>query len=261
MTEAQKTEGPGEVIAAGPRKAPEITPISQSAAIIQVIERAALNPEVDIDKMERLLQMQERVMDREGKMAFNAAMAAAQAEMEPVARDARNAQTSSNYARIEAIAKAIKPVTSRHGFALSFGTADCPKDDYYRITCDVTHANGHVRSYHADVPVDLTGLKGTQNKTRTHAFGSTMTYGRRYLTLLIFDIATADDDGNAAGAGETITADQYTALRAKIEEAGADEAKLCRFFKIPNLEELPQARYGSADAMLDAKIAKGRVDG
>jgi len=32
---------------------------ADSTAIIQVIERAALNPDVDIDKMERLLQMQE----------------------------------------------------------------------------------------------------------------------------------------------------------------------------------------------------------
>ena len=44
-------------------------------------------------------------------------------------------------------------------------------------------------------------MKGTQNKTATHAFGSTMSYGRRYLKLMIFDVATTDeDDGNAAGA-------------------------------------------------------------
>ena len=33
---------------------PIAPPLQESTAIIQVIERAALNPEVDIDKLERL---------------------------------------------------------------------------------------------------------------------------------------------------------------------------------------------------------------
>ena len=49
-----------------------------------VIERAALNPEVDIDKMERLLQMQERVLDRQALMAYSASMAAMQTELPKV---------------------------------------------------------------------------------------------------------------------------------------------------------------------------------
>ena len=32
------------------------------SALIQVIERAARDPSVDMDKLERLLQMQERIM-------------------------------------------------------------------------------------------------------------------------------------------------------------------------------------------------------
>lgn len=169
-----------------------------ASSLIQVIERAATNPNVDIDKMERLLEMQERIMARDAEAEFNAAMADVQGELRPVIHDAKNDQTRSHYATLEAVAKATKPILVKHGFALSFGTADCPVQDHYRITCDLTHSGGHSKHYFADIPADLTGLKGTPNKTKTHAFGSTMSYGRRYLTLLIFDIATEDDDGNSA---------------------------------------------------------------
>jgi len=40
------------------------TPVvhDESAALISIISRAASDPNVDIDKMERLLQMQERIL-------------------------------------------------------------------------------------------------------------------------------------------------------------------------------------------------------
>lgn len=38
----------------------EVVPSTESATILQVIERAAQNPAVNIDKMERLLKMHER---------------------------------------------------------------------------------------------------------------------------------------------------------------------------------------------------------
>ena len=227
-----------------------------SASIIQVIERAALNPAVDIDKMERLLQMQERIFARDAEMAFNSAMAAAQGEMEPVVRDARNQQTSSNYATLEAISKAVKPVTAKHGFALSFGTAESPLESHYRVTCDLTHIAGHSKHYHADIPADLTGMKGTANKTKTHAFGSTMSYGQRYLTKLIFDLATEDDDGNAAASGPRITEEQVLQLRELAEEVGADIAKFCAYGKIGSLEEISADHFKDAVARLEAKRNK-----
>lgn len=173
---------------------------SEPASLIEIISRVAADPNCDVDKMERLLQMQERLVAREAEVAFNEAMQAAQAEMPQVLRDKKNDQTNSHYARLETIDKTIKPIIARHGFSLSFGTADSPREGHYRVTCIVSHIGGHSRNYHADLPADNAGIKGSVNKTPTHAFGSSMSYGRRYLKLLIFDLATTeDDDGNGAG--------------------------------------------------------------
>src|SRR2546430_8064708 len=72
--------------------------VSESTALIQVIERAARDPDIDIDKMERLLAMQERIIARDAEARFNAAMTAAQAEMGRISADATNPETHSKYA-------------------------------------------------------------------------------------------------------------------------------------------------------------------
>jgi len=230
---------------------PDLAP---ATSIIAVIERAALDPNVDIDKMERLLGMQERILDRQAEMAFNSALAEVQSEMVPIVRDAKNDQTRSNYARLEAINKAITPITTRHGFAMSFGSDVSPMEGHYRVTCRVSHGEGHARDYHADVPADLTGMKGNTNKTATHAFGSTMSYGRRYLKLLIFDIATEDDDGNQAGAGPTVSPEQFTTLRDLLEQLGTGEDAFLKHYGAASLEQFPAAKFNDGVDLLHHKI-------
>ena len=67
------------------QEAPQVPAVtSEAGALISMIERAARDPAVDIAKMERLFDMQERAEKRRAETAFNAAMAAAQAELEPV---------------------------------------------------------------------------------------------------------------------------------------------------------------------------------
>ena len=228
-------------------------PPAESGSLLNVIARAASDPNVDIDKLERLLEMQERVMARDAEQRFNEAMAAAQKEMPQIKRGGRNETTRSTYAELDAMSEAMLPIVAKHGFALSFGTDVSPLEKHYRVTCDVSHTGGHTRRYVADVPADLTGMKGTQNKTSTHAFGSTLSYGRRYLKMLIFDVATTDDDGRAASSGELIDDVRLRLLLDLSDAVGADKQKLCKHLKIDSLSELPFIRYDYALQQLRAK--------
>src|SRR5688500_12111734 len=176
-------------------------PVSQATALIQVIERAASNPDIDVEKMERLLAMQERIMTQNAKMAFNEAMRLAQTEMPKIKRNKENKETHSKYADLEAVTDAAVPIYTKHGFSLSYGTSDCPIPGHYRVTALCAHVEGFERNYQADVPIDNTGPKGTQNKTMTHGFGSTMSYGRRYMICLIFNITLANEDNDGNGGG------------------------------------------------------------
>jgi hypothetical protein len=165
-----------------------------------MIERAARDPSIDVDKLDRLLLMRERENARVAEQTFNAALAEAQTAMHPVAADSDNPQTRSRYASYAALDRAVRPIYTRHGFALSFNTADAAGPEQARIVCDVCHAGGHTRRYHVDVPVDGKGARGGDVMTKTHAMGSGISYGMRYLLRMIFNLAIDhDDDGNAAG--------------------------------------------------------------
>lgn len=240
-----------------PAKHTEALPVSGevvqvgAASIMEVIGRAASDPNTDVDKLERLLGMYERITAREAEVAFNESLKAAQAEMPQIKRDAKNDQTNSRYARLETVSQAMDPIITKHGFALSFGTAESPLPSHYRITCTLSHEAGHSRDYHADVPADLTGMKGTQNKTATHAFGSTMSYGRRYLKLMMFDVALTDDDGNAAES-TFISAAQAQQIATLMEEAGADQGA---FLKYMGVDEVAHIRVNEFRKALTALAA------
>lgn len=194
-----------------------VAPATESAMMIQMIQRAAADPAVDVDKMERLMQMHERFVDRQASAAFNAAMVRAQRRIKPVVKKAFNAQTSSTYAKLEDIDKQISPEYTAEGFSLSFGTDDSPLAAHIRIICDVMHEDGHTKRYMMDLPLDSAGIAGKTNKTGVHAHGSTHSYARRYLTMDIFNVVTVneDNDGNGDPPQEpVITARQAAQLEA-----------------------------------------------
>jgi len=227
----------------------EAQPQSESAAIISMIERAARDPAVDIDKMERLLLMRERMEQGRAKTAYLAALAGMQAEMPAAVRRGKG-HNGKDYARFEDIIEAIRPVLVKHGFSISYRTAQ--DDKSIRVTGVLGHKDGHSESTDIVLPADTSGSKNI-----VQAWGSSTSYGKRYVSLTLLGIATEreDDDGRAAGAGPVITEDQAMTLREMIESVGADSAAFCRFLRVETLSALPAARY---DEAMNALKAKGR---
>jgi hypothetical protein len=233
--------------AVAPLEEGQVPAPAEATTILLVIERAAQNPNVDIDKMERLLQMHERIMARQAEADFNAAMMEAQSEMQRVAADAANPQTRSKYASYAALDRALRPIYTRHGFAVSFDTEPA-EGEAITVVAHVSHRNGFTRTHRAIMPADGKGAKGGDVMTKTHAVGSAMTYGMRYLLKLAFNIATGeddDDDGNAAGR-EPITAAQKEQIIGLIRETETDTAKFCAYMKVASVDEIRAEDFGRA---------------
>jgi len=170
-------------------------------ALVTQLNSGNLAPE----QLGMVLDAQERVLDRQARQDFAIAMAECQAEMPNILKTEYNPQTKSSFESIDGLNKVLTPVMTDKGFSVSFGTDDCPVEDSIRITAELAHRGGWTKNYHYDLPYDLVGIKGNQNKTKIHASGSTLKYGRRYLLKLIFNLTTVDekdDDGNANGQGE-----------------------------------------------------------
>lgn len=226
--------------------------------MVSMIERVVMDPGADLEKLERMLAMKERLDAEAARRAFSDAMADCQADILPVAKNKSNNQTQSKYADLAAIYAACKPIVASHGFSFSTFPATTEKAGMMAVRWTLRHKGGHEERGTAEVPLDDKGMKGTANKTQTHAFGSTASYARRYLFSMIFDVATSDDDdGQAAGRGEPISVGQYDELRQLIDQAGITEQIVCTAEKLSALHDLPAKHFARVSGRLQQTI-KGR---
>lgn len=170
------------------------------ASPMRLIEMAIAKG-ADITTIERLVALQEKMLNRDAEIAFNAAMNQAQKEMGRIATDLTNPNTHSAYASYAALDRVVRPIYTDHGFSLSFDTGEAPAE-MVRAICHVSHEAGFTRTYHVDMPADCKGPKGADVMTKTHATGAAMSYGQRYLLKYIFNVAIGEDDtdGNTNGA-------------------------------------------------------------
>src|SRR6478609_1276872 len=167
-------------------------------SIMEVISRAATDPNVDIDKMERLLQMQERILARHSKEAFADALARLQPKL-PVIEERggirdRNGNVQSKYALWEDIVGIITPILAEEGFSLSFRT----KSDTSSVTVTgvLLHRDAHSEETCLTLPMDTSG-----SKNNVQGVGSSTSYGKRYTASALLNLRTGevDDDGKSAG--------------------------------------------------------------
>lgn len=254
MTNALQAENVRQIEISGPVSQ---VPAQQSetSAVLSMIERAARDPAVDINKLQQLMEMRERIENRSAEVAFDKALTSAQSGMGRVRTDSNNPQTRSRYASYGALDAAMRPVYTQHGFALSFNTENTAPE-IVRVICRVSHQSGHSRTYQIDMPADGKGAKGGDVMTKTHATGSAVSYGMRYLLKMIFNIAVSDrdDDGNAAAdTGERISQAQVEELIALADEVGADKARFCKHFRVESFAAIPASRFQAAVALLNTK--------
>lgn len=233
---------------------PQTVQVSQQSSPARLIEMA-IQQNADVAKLEKLMDLQERWDARQAEVSFNAALNRVQANLPQIEKKAENKQTSSKYAKLEDVNAALVPVYAAEGFSISWGTDNSPLEGYIRLVADLSHAAGHTRRYHLDTPLDRAGIKGTDNKTLVHATGSSISYGRRYLTLMMFNASTYDDkDGNHPK--PTVSEEQQANLQALIDEVGANKAGFLGFFKVRSLAEIYADKYVDAVRMLEAKRKK-----
>lgn len=233
----------------------QVVPINDNGALMAAIANAARDPNIDVEKMERLFAMHERMEAKQAETAFNTAMNEAQNGMGRISADRENTQTRSWYASYGALDRVLRPIYTQHGFALSFDTGDSPPD-MVRVLCRVSHSAGHTQTYHADMPADGKGAKGGDVMTKTHAAGSAMSYGMRYLLKMIFNVALGEDDDDGNGAGEPlprITADQAATIRDMLDVTGSDTRKFLNWLKADSIEAIAAQAYEAAIKALKAK--------
>ena len=173
---------------------------SETQAVLNMIERVVLNPDADMDKLEKMLDMQERILKRNGEQAFASDFAAMQSELPRIARNGcieikdRNSgrvTQSTPFAKLEDINDGVRPVLQRYGFGVTFSIDQTQAG--ITVTARLLHRLGHSERTSLTLPIDSSGSKNV-----VQGNGSTISYGKRYTLSAILNISTGDDiDGHA----------------------------------------------------------------
>ena len=215
--------------------------------------RIAIDKDLPIEKLQQLVELQERWEANEARKAYVAAMNAFKADPPDVfkSKHVKFGNTEYDHAGLDDAVEEIGKALSKHGLSFRW---DCEQIDggVVRVTCIITHVQGHSEKTPLQAGHDQSG-----GKNNIQALGSTVTYLQRYTLFAATGLAAKemDDDGGAAGANR-ITEEQTAALTALLEEVGADTVKFLDYFEIGSVSELPAKAYKQAVAMTEAKRRK-----
>lgn len=188
----------------------------------------------------------------ESVKSLAAALNKAQALLKPAVKDRDNPFFKSTYATLQSVWEAAAPVMAANGLSIT-QTFSIPPQDCGEVIIETTlmHDSGEwVSSQLALRPV----------KNDPQAFGSAITYGRRYSLAAILGIVTDDDDdGNGAS---HVAPPPARHASPKAQEAVAEAPKvepLCSKENAAKLHEYSKIAIG-AKACMDAcakyKVAK-----
>ena len=212
----------------------------ETQAIMQMIERVVLNPEADMDKLDKMLDMQERILNRNAKQAFTADLAAMQSEL-PLVGKAGEGHNKAKYAKLEDINEAIRPTLQKYGFAVTFRIKQTEK--LLTVIAILSHRLGHSEDTDLMLPLDTSG-----SKNAVQAVGSTISYGKRYALCALLNISTGDDtDGNLPPQEQlTLNDDEVKRIRGALIVSDYNELDFCKAAGIKQLEDMLRSRIEPA---------------
>lgn len=243
----------------------EIATQQDTSAMINIIAKAASDPNVDVAKLEKLLDMQERIMNKQAEIDFNEALARISKQMPRIVKggsvgykeDKSNKNSATieafKFARYEDIDKAVRPLLEAEGFSLSFDTVI--KDGGGVImTGTLAHKSGHKRSASLPLALDVSG-----GKNNIQAMGSTTSYGRRYTLCMLLNIVTVGEDDDATAA-EFVTNEQAVEIDVLAREVKANMPVFLKLMGAESVQEIPAKNYQKAiKALNDKKRANAKV--
>lgn len=199
---------------------------ADSSSLMKIIDRAALDPNFDVAKLQSLLDVKERWDETEAKKAFVSAMSRFKAEPTVILKQKAvnipgGAQFS--HATLAAVVDGVVANLSKHGFSHRWETEQ--KDKLITVTCVITHELGHQERTTLSGAPDDSGKKNAIQQV-----GSTVTYLQRYTLMAATGLAARDMDNDAGSVGtskgmdEGELADHLAAIDAAADADGLKKA-------------------------------------
>ncbi len=196
-------------------------PQDGATGLMQIIARAANDPQMDVGKLQALLAVKKEWEADEARKAFVTAFAAFKSEAVRIVKNKDildGPLRGRRYADLFAVVDSITPALSRHGLSTSWAVVRDDKD-WIEVECILVHVQGHAERRKMGGPPDVGGAKNP-----IQARASAVTYLERYTFLASVGMAAAETDSDGVvQADEPEAPDPWTDAL-KVEAAAAASA-------------------------------------
>jgi hypothetical protein len=252
-----------------------LRPSDALSIILSLIEKVALEPQADVQKLERMMAMYERLKAKEAELAYNTAKGRILRKLAGIRivknravlyetekeKPQKGTYEAFKYAPLEEIDKHLRPLLAAEDMDLSY--SDEPQEGGGILICGrLKHLpSGHYEDSFMPAPPDTTG-----GKSGVQAVGSTNSFLRRYVACNIFNIVVVGDDDD--GAGGTIDEAQTKTILDLVNKAKVGP-KFLKYMKAQSIEEagsleaavatIAARDYRKAISTLEEQIAKAEA--
>lgn len=233
--------------------------MENSVAVTQTTPAHLLNIAIekgaDLDKLEKLMDLQMRWEQNNARKAYHEAMAQFKANPPEIGKNRHvkyqtaKGTTEYNHADLFNVTEKINSELSKYGLSASWTTAQGEK--MISVTCKITHIQGHSESTTLSSSPDDSG-----GKNSIQAIGSAVTYLQRYTLLALCGLATREQDNDGQSQVEYISDKQKSTILDFINAKEIDETKFCEFMGVESVDKILESYYNKAIAAL--KSAKGK---
>lgn len=231
-----------------------------SGSITQLLHKA-VEQGTPVEALEKLVDLHERLAQREAAQEFYRALSAFKAECPRIGKSKTAEITtkgggkySYTFAPLDETTRVIDPILARHG--LSYGFDSRVEAGMLTCTCTLRHINGHSVPSNFTLPTENASAMSPQQK-----IAAALTFAMRKSLESALGITPTEEDNDAAAREidpTPITADQLDELEDLIEDGQVNRPRFLAFLQVEKLGELPAARYPEAkNALMQKRERRG----
>ena len=178
------------------KEAVAVLSVPQTAVTPMSMLQIAIEKDLSIEKIQQLMDLQERWERNEARKAYDKAMAAFKADPPEIFKNKHVSfgTTSYDHATLDNVASQVSEKMAPHGLSFKWNIEQ--EANIVRVICIVSHAQGHREFTPLQSGVDSSG-----GKNSIQALGSAVSYLRRYTLEAAAGVAVKSrDDDDGAGA-------------------------------------------------------------
>jgi aryl carrier-like protein len=174
--------------------------VAQASPTPLTLLQQAIEQGLDLEKIEKLMELQERWEKKEAKKAFLDALSLFQSKVPELKKGKKadivtksGSRYSYKYTDLGSVTAQIKKPLQECG--LSYRWEFQPEGSKLKATCFISHRDGHTETTTMESVIDTSG-----GKNDIQQIGSTQTYLQRYTLIGALGLSTADEDNDGRGA-------------------------------------------------------------